>query len=297
MQQEELQILKETGQKGDFLLPYTVARTVMPDFYTTYPMHWHDEMEIVYVESGEFDEFIDLEKYHVRKGDILLINPCLLHSFRLVDDSRTTFRTVIFNFNMLTSNNTDACAIKYLTPFIEGMYINPIHITPYQPHYEELKTSVQTLIAEYDIKEEYFELKIKSELFNLFHILFSYFFKPEIHEPNIKDNTTRNIKTILDYIEDNYMNTITIDELAECVNLSKHYFMRFFKRYMGMTCIEYINDYRLNVATNLLLSSGMQITEIAARIGITNLSYFNRIFKKKYNMTPKEYRYNVDTRK
>ena len=297
MQQEELNILKETARVGDFLLPYTVAKTVMPDFYTTYPMHWHEEMEVVYVESGEYDEYIDLENDHVKTGDIILINPCQLHSFKQSEDYRTIFRTVIFNFNMLMGNNTDACSLKYLTPFVEGMYINPVHITPYQPHYEELKNSVLSLIHEYDKKQDYYELKIKSELFNMFHVLFSYFFKPEMHEPSIKSNTTRNIKTILDYIDENYMNTITIDELAECVNLSKHYFMRFFKRYMGMTCIEYINDYRLNVATNLLLSSGMQITEVAAKIGITNLSYFNRIFKKKYNMTPKEYRYNVDNHK
>lgn len=63
---------------------------------------------------------------------------------------------------------------------------------------------------------------------------------------------------------------------------------------MGMTCIEYINDYRLNIAANLLLTTRMRITEVAASIGITNLSYFNRIFKKKYHITPKEYRVNAD---
>ena len=297
MQQEELLSLKETGQKGDFLLPYMVAKTVMPDFYTTYPMHWHDEMEIVYIEKGEIEEYIDLESYNVREGDIVLINPCLLHSFRQKDGIRSIFRTIIFNLNMLTGNNTDACAIKYLTPFLEGNYINPIVISSDAPHYDELAVSVRRLIDEYDNKTPFYEMKIKAELFNMFYILFSYFFSPDIHETNIKDNTTRNIKTILDYIDENYMKTITIDELADSVNLSKHYFMRFFKKYMGMTCIEYINDYRLNIATNLLLTTGMQITEVAARIGITNLSYFNRIFKKKYNMTPKEYRYNVDNRK
>ena len=90
------------------------------------------------------------------------------------------------------------------------------------------------------------------------------------------------------------MYPITIEELAETVNLSKHYFMRFFKKYMGMTCIEYINDYRLNIAANLLLTTRMRITEVAVSIGITNLSYFNRIFKKKFNLTPKEYRFNAD---
>ncbi len=297
MQRDELMVLKETGHKGDFLLPFVVVNTIMPDFYTTYPMHWHDEMEIVYVESGEFEEYIDLEKYHVRQGDIILVDPCTLHSFRNIENVRTKFRTLIFNFNMLTSNNTDACSIKYFTPFLDKMYISPIIISADAPHYPELLECIKDLINAYDSKGDFFEIRIKAGLFNLFHILFSHFLEPEIKETNVKDNTTRNIKTILDYIDENYMNPITIEELAESVNLSKHYFMRFFKKYMGMTCIEYINDYRLNIATNLLLTTGLQITEVAAKIGITNLSYFNRIFKKKYNMTPKEYRYNIDNRK
>ena len=294
MYREDMQSLKETSQKGDFLMPYVVVNTVMPDFYTTYPMHWHDEMEIVYVESGEYEEYIDLEKYHVKKGDIIVVSPCIIHSFRALEDRCTTFRSIIFNLSMLTNNSTDACAIKYFTPFLDNLYINPVIISSDSQHYEMLRKIVRELIDLYDKKGGFYELKIKSALFDFFYVMFNYFLIPESHESGIKDNTTRNIKTILDYIDLNYMKPITVDELADTVDLSKHYFMRFFKKYMGMTCIEYINDYRLNVAANLLLTTSMQITEVAGRIGITNLSYFNRIFKKKYNMTPKEYRYNVD---
>lgn len=294
MQHEEFMSLKETGQKGDFLLPFVVCKTVLPDFYTTFPMHWHNEMEIVYIEEGEFEECIDFEYYHVKKGDIILINPCVLHSFRQHENERARFRTIMFDFSMLTGNTADASSIKYFNPFLEGSYLSPQIISPGQNHYSELAECVRTIINTYTEKETFFEIKIKSELYKLFYILFRNFFECESGDTNIKDSTTRNIKIILDYIGENYMKPITIDELADNVNLSKHYFMRFFKKYMGMTCIEYINDYRLNIATNLLLTTRMQITEVAASIGITNLSYFNRIFKKKYHMTPKEYRLNAD---
>lgn len=296
MHADELTTLKETGTKGDFMLPFVAVNTIMPDFYTTYPMHWHDEMEIIIVDSGEFEEEIDLEKYIVHEGDIVIINPCKLHSFRVSDGQRTRFRSIIFNMSMLINNNTDACAIKYFTPFLDGMYINPIVISRNSPAHSELEACVKNLIEIYHTKPPFYEISLKSGLYDLFRVLFTHYFIPEEKEPAIKDTTTRNIKIILDYVSENYMNPITIEELADSVNLSKHYFMRFFKKYMGTTCIEYINDYRLNVATNLLLTTGMQITEISSRIGISNLSYFNRIFKKKYNMTPKEYRYNVDNR-
>ncbi len=294
MHQDELMSLKETGQKGDFLLPYSVFNTILPDFYTTFPMHWHDEMEIVLMEDGELDECIDLEYYYVKKGDIILVNPCTLHSFKQHEDKRAKFRTIVFDFSMLTNQRTDACSVKYFTPFLEGSYISPYIISPDSPHYEELKESLKKLIRYYDYKDDFYEIQIRSELYHLFYLLFRYYFEKETHDTEIKDATTKNLKTVIDYISENYMNTITIDELAEHVHLSKHYFMRFFKKTTGMTCIEYINDYRLNVATNLLLTTGMQITEVSEKIGITNLSYFNRIFKKKYHMTPKEYRCNVD---
>ena len=296
MYADELTSLKETGTKGDFMLPFVAVNTIMPDFYTTYPMHWHEEMELVIVDSGEFEEEIELEKYRVKAGDIVLINPGTLHCFRTVDDQRTKFRSVIFNMSMLISNNTDACAIKYFTPFLDGLYVSPVVITSNSPAHEELTRCVNKLISVYNSKDPFYEISLKAELYEMFRVLFTHYFVPDDKEPAIKDTTTRNIKIILDYVSENYMNPITIEELADSVNLSKHYFMRFFKKYMGTTCIEYINDYRLNVATNLLLTTGLQITEISSRIGISNLSYFNRIFKKKYNMTPKEYRYNVDNR-
>ena len=293
MQRDELMSLKETGQKGDFLLPYVVNKTVMPDYYTTFPMHWHDEMEIVYVEDGEYIESVDFEEYHVRKGDIVFVNPSVLHSFRLCDNKRTVFRSVIFNMNLLTGNSMDACSIRYFVPFVEKNYICPVVISADHPHYEKICARVKSMISVYDEKGEYFEIRLKAEVYGLFYELFRYVFVSDIGDSALKDVTTKNIKAIIDYINENYMNNITIDELADTVNLSKHYFMRFFKKYMGMTCIVYINDYRLNIASNLLLTTRVQITEVAASIGITNLSYFNRIFKKKFHMTPKEYRFSV----
>lgn len=295
MQQEELLSLKETGQKGDFLLPFVVCKTVLPDFYTTFPMHWHNEMEIVINDLGEYEETIDFETYLVRKGDIVIVPPCMLHSFKQHDELKSVFRSLIFDLSIVTGNNTDACSIKYFTPFLENRFISPAVITTDNPHYEELRQIIIDLLDIYSGREECFELKLKSKLYDLFFLLFRYCFEGEENAGSIKSGTTKSVKMILDYISANYMYPITIEELAETVNLSKHYFMRFFKKYMGMTCIEYINDYRLNIAANLLLTTRMRITEVAASIGITNLSYFNRIFKKKYHLTPKEYRANADS--
>ena len=103
------------------------------------------------------------------------------------------------------------------------------------------------------------------------------------------------MKVILDYISEHYKETITIEELAEILHFSPQYFMRFFKKYTGMTCLDYINEYRLNTAAKLLLETNWTISEIAEEVGLGNVSYFNRLFKRKYEMTPREYRKKVES--
>ena len=59
---------------------------------------------------------------------------------------------------------------------------------------------------------------------------------------------------------------------------------------MNMTCVEYLNQYRLEIAAGELAESGESVTEIALNAGFNNLSYFNRVFKRSFGMTPREYR-------
>ena len=98
------------------------------------------------------------------------------------------------------------------------------------------------------------------------------------------------MKQIIKYIENNYMEKITIETMAQELGLSQSHFMKFFKNTMGTTFIDYLNEYRLTMASRLLISSDSSILDIAAEVGFDNLSYFNRSFKKRFQQTPREYR-------
>ena len=86
------------------------------------------------------------------------------------------------------------------------------------------------------------------------------------------------------------MEKITIEDIANEVDLSQSHFMKYFKNTMGTSFIDYLNDYRLTMVSRLLVSSESSILDIAAESGFDNLSYFNRMFKKRFGMTPREYR-------
>ena len=92
------------------------------------------------------------------------------------------------------------------------------------------------------------------------------------------------------YIEDHYSEKITLEMLADKVNISVYYLSHIFKQYTNQTPIEYLNQYRLSTAANLLKTTDNSIMDISFECGYNNVSYFNRAFKTKYNLTPKEYR-------
>lgn len=98
------------------------------------------------------------------------------------------------------------------------------------------------------------------------------------------------MKRIIKYIENNYMEKITIEDISAELGLSKSHFMKFFRNTMGTTFTQYLNDYRLTMASRLLVSSDSSILDIAAEAGFENLSHFNRLFKKRFGVTPREYR-------
>lgn len=289
MLHEEFLKLKEDRQHGNFLLPYVWYHTLIPDYYTNYPMHWHDEFEIIYVRKGKMNINIDLKNHVVSSGDIIIIKPKSLHGFNQYENESVETITLLFSLSMMNAQITDACSIKYFSPIIDGKLDIPSIIHPDNSGYDGIYKSIVKMHKIYLANDSFFELNLKSELFKMFYNLLNDFCNEYSITSHANDETTT-IKTIIEYIQMNYMRQISVSELAQAAGLSEHYFMRYFKSNMGITCVEYINEYRLNIATHLLTETDYPIGIIAEKCGIPNVSYFNRIFKKLFKITPKEYR-------
>ena len=80
-----------------------------------------------------------------------------------------------------------------------------------------------------------------------------------------------------------------MSELARLCYFSDYHFMRFFKKHMSMTCIEYINNLRLEKSVEQFEQGNTSILDVSLSVGFHNLSYFHRAFKKKYHMTPRSF--------
>ncbi|MCM1136456.1 MAG: AraC family transcriptional regulator [Clostridium sp.] len=132
------------------------------------------------------------------------------------------------------------------------------------------------------------QLYIKSSLLYILAVLSDYkLFTPT--EKNL-DKRVEIIKTALTYIKENYQEKIYIADLARQVNLNEQYFCRLFKKAIGRSPIEYINEYRIKQTRRLLEETNLPVTEICLECGYSNLGNFLREFRKYTGTTPLQYR-------
>lgn len=104
------------------------------------------------------------------------------------------------------------------------------------------------------------------------------------------DKRVEDIKTVLTYVKDNYKEKIYISDLAAQINLNEQYFCRFFKKAIGRTPMEYINEYRIKQTRRMLEETDLPITDICLECGYNNLGNFLREFRKQTDTTPLQYR-------
>lgn len=281
---------KETVKHGTALLPYNIYLTYIPESFTDFPIHWHDEIEIVKAVNGSARYIVDFKEYILNEDDILIIPPSSLHYFEQYNNEHFLGETYIFDQKLIDGNSIDTCSTKYITPIFNNDVLLPIHIHSNTEHNKPLRDILSNILSHHYSRATAYELKMKIGFLEFINYFYSnnYFFANKSHD--ITNIRTTLIKDITTYIEDNYSQKITLEMLADKANISVYYLSHIFKQYTNQTPIEYLNQYRLSTAAHLLRTTDDSIMDISFECGYNNVSYFNRAFKTKYNMTPKEYR-------
>ncbi len=278
----------ETITHGDIVFPYNTYLCSIPLDFPRVPLHWHDEMELIYIKKGTGQITVDFREYHVTGNTIMLILPGQLHSIEQFKDETMEYENIIFHPSMFLPKKADICSTDFIVPLLDGKITVPTIFTPVYPYYEDVAAPIDACDEISKTKPQGYELFIKSQLYLFFFILDNRC--RNLTYPKRSRQSLEKIKIVLKYIENNYMNRITIEEIAEVSDFSESHFMRYFKETMGTSFIDYLKDYRLTMASRLLLTSDSAILAIASEVGFDNLSYFNRAFKQKYGMTPSAFR-------
>lgn len=277
---------KEDAKHGESFFPVQKYLTRLASDYPVVTTHWHEEAELTLITKGNCFYQIDLVDYAVKEGDILFIPPLLLHSISLNTSEEIFSETYVFHINFLGGNSTDICSTRYLTPLINQEFSMPCLITPEHPAYASLRRIFGQINSLYSETVPGYELALKSLLLQVIFLLLQY---SERNSSSDTGTSSDKLKQVLDYIELHYAETLTVSDLAKLCYFSDYHFMRFFKKHMNMTCVEYINNLRLEKSVELFEQGNSSILDVSLSVGFHNLSYFHKVFKRKYHMTPKAF--------
>jgi len=283
----EYENYQEKKTHVDVTFPYNTYLCSIPLDFHEVPLHWHDDMEIIYIKKGHGYVTVDFKQYKVSGGTIVLILPGQLHSIEQFDDLSMEYENIIFNVNMLLPRTEDASSTEFLRPLLNGQLTVPSVYSVVSEHYDALSACIDACDEICKTKPLGYELYLKGKLFEFFYIL-SNRCRNEKNPRTAK--SLDKLRIVLKLVENSYMHKITIAEVADRIDFSESHFMRYFKENMGTSFVDYLRDYRLTMAARLLQVTDNTILTISEEVGFENLSYFNRAFKKKYGMTPREYR-------
>lgn len=144
----------------------------------------------------------------------------------------------------------------------------------------------------YPQKDPFVEIKTSNIITNILTELYIESMKENNSTTNSNFEYPNPVKTVIDFVEQNYFRKITLEELSSTTFLSPFYLLRLFKKYTGYTPGEFINKYRLDFSKKLLLEPELTIEQIALNLGFNTHSYFSKLFKKSSGLTPEQFRKN-----
>ena len=237
------------------------------------------------ITDGNCTYQIQLCPYPVNAGDLIFVPPLVLHSIHSNTDPAMTSETYVFHMNYLGMGNADICAVKYLTPLAMQKIIPPYIIKKDHPVYADALSIFHKISQLYHAKPIGYELRIKSLLLELIALLLP-FCQEDSAFSQLSNEHTSKLKAVLEFIEQHYADPLSVADLASVCCFSEYHFMRFFKKYMGESAMEYVRNVRLAKAAELFEQGAQSSLEVSLSCGFNNLSYFHREFKEKYGMTP-----------
>lgn len=282
-------LLHETKIHGTLDFPYIVYHGKIPDFIHSFPLHWHDEAELIYIADGQAKITVWTTSYHVHKGDLIIIMPHTIHSIEQIASNNTEYFNILFLFSILGDDSKDPCYEKYVKPFMT----HEKTINCYEKHGSELNTILKPYILSLikNRRNSYttHQFLVKSNLFMIMHYLNQYCVTSNENELSLQVTYDR-LKRVLYHIQNSYAQNITIKEAAALCGFSESHFMKLFRELTDMSFTAYLVNYRLELAAKQLIETDQRIIDIAANCGFNNHSYFTRSFSKKYGLTPMEYR-------
>lgn len=248
--------------------------------------HWHTEFEFVYVETGTVYFGISDKQFVLSEGQGVFINSKILHRYF------SQGKAIVPNFVLMPY------FIAAQDSLIYQKYVLPIMASPmdYQIFSSDIPWQAQalSLMREMMVAQEKasdVELVSSYLIQKIWHILYQ---NMDVEHMGKKENYSASsqarLQLMMQYIHQKFAYNISLSDIADQAKVSKSTALNLFQRYLGISPVTYLINYRLQEAAKLLASTEKKVTVISKDTGFDSVDYFCKAFKKYYKLTPTEYR-------
>lgn len=251
---------------------------------TLIPWHWHEELEFCYVQTGSVKVSTAGQSQVFQKGEGFYINSNVLTA--MTDGADCIIDSHLFHPVFLGGHFKSVFETKYLNPVLQNRNLDMLPIrgeTELQRHLLQKLRQLSKLQEAPDV-----ELQTRNLLSEIWLLLLE-----ELNHTQLKSLPAKNqdrILTMMAYIQENYARKVTLQEIAEASAVSTRECLRCFQASIHQSPMEYLVEYRIQMAAKLLETTNLSVTEIAMRTGWGSNSYFTKMFHRIRGKTPNAYR-------
>ena len=264
-----------------------------PTFRLPVEPHWHYFVELLYVYQGDLLVTCNEHRYHLTPGDLILLPPQAIHSiYPYEEQADFDYACIKFNINKIQLVGNYLPNLNVQLRKIAQLKNPPLVFQERVLEHISLSDFFTQIVEEAEKRCYGYNSFIYSKLSELMvKILRTWYYAGYLmHMDTILEQNEYSLQDTLVYIDEHSHENINIEHLAHMCNMSYSYFAKLFHKQFGQSCKQYIEFIRLSKAENLLLFTELDLTEIAGETGFADCSHLIRCFRKRYEITPKQFR-------
>ncbi|WP_159884540.1 helix-turn-helix transcriptional regulator [Paenibacillus puerhi] len=247
--------------------------------------HFHSTYEIFYLMSGKREFFIKDRTLVINEGDVIIISPNILH--RTTNTEKPRHERLIVNIHENYMASVNGSYMDILQPLFEKEYL-VVNLSLHD------RLSIEALsnriMEEIQDQKPGFEMFAQTLVLQLLIICCRHVKQNSIEPMESPSPMHERISEVARYINNHYMQELSLHLLAEKFYISPYYLSRFFKEATGFTFVEYLNSVRIKEAKKLLERSSMKVNLISKKVGFGSVTHFGRVFKSVTGYAPLYYR-------
>lgn len=303
MKQTSAIFFRENKQHGSQEYPcaFYQAKSSLWPFSTPFQTkhHWHEELEIIHFQKGQFHLEINMQKYEITDECFCFIGSGELHYIYSKKDFEE--QALVFSLSGLSFAASDPVQTQIIRPLLDGDLSLPAIVTCENVCFEEIRQAFSVLCTAfpgtvpYTCHQEQYTLSNTAQYFRVkigLYRIFSALIENRLLSAAESDSDRRipAIKKALSYMREHSGEKIYVRDIAAQVNMNSQYFCRFFKKMIGKSPIEYLTELRIKNACDLLRNTDLPVMEVCLECGFNNLGNFMSAFRKYCGCTPGQYR-------